>query len=230
MGIDDTQPTRIQTSTAVTDAYPEVDALGYRVRLSTSGPSATLNITDELQQLRDQWRGGDPRRVRSHPQIAAYIEFFRRLGLDPDETPPSIQMLIERFLLPEAPPEWPRIHPIVDATNVAAVETVVPLGVFDAGALDGSLRLALTEGGESFRPISADDPTTLPSGILVFRDDDAVLSQFAYRDSEKQKITASTETVWVLGCEVEGIERDTIIAGLARALELLQRTYDLTLE
>jgi DNA/RNA-binding domain of Phe-tRNA-synthetase-like protein len=215
---------------AVAESYPDVDALGYRVRLSTPEPSAELDLADELNELRDQWRGNDPNRVRSHPQIAAYREFFRRIGLDPDETPPSIQMLVERFLLPEDSPAWPRIHPIVDATNVAAVETVVPLGVFDAAALDGSLRLALTEGGESFHPIGADEPTTLPSDILVFRDDTAVLSQFAYRDSVKQKITASTEEVWVLGCAVEGITRETVGSGLARALELLQHRYDITPE
>jgi DNA/RNA-binding domain of Phe-tRNA-synthetase-like protein len=229
MRIDDAEPTPISTSAAVADAHPEVDALGYHARLSESKPSAELDLTNELQQLRDQWRGKDPRRVRSHPRIAAYIEFFRRIGLDPGDTPPSIQMLIERFLLPETSPEWPWIHPIVDATNVAAVETVIPLGVFDAGAIDGSLRLALTEGGESFHPIGADEPTTFPSDVLVFRDDDAVLSQFAYQDSEKQKITASTEAVWVLGCEVEGVDRDTVVSGLNRTLALLQRKYDLSL-
>jgi DNA/RNA-binding domain of Phe-tRNA-synthetase-like protein len=230
MRFDETRPTRIPASTAVADSYPDVDALGYHVRLSESEPSAGLDLTDELQQLRDQWRGSDPSRVRSHPQIAAYTESFRRIGLDPDETPPSTRTLIERFLLPEAPPEWPRVHPVVDATNVAAVETVVPLGVFDAAALDGSLRLALTEGGESFHPIGADEPTTLPSDLPVFRDDEDVLSQFAHRDSEKQKITASTDSVRVLGCAVEGISHDAVVSGLDRALELLLRGYDVTLE
>jgi DNA/RNA-binding domain of Phe-tRNA-synthetase-like protein len=228
MRIEETQPTRIQTSMAVVESYPDVDALGYRVRLSTPEPSAELDLADELKQLRDQWCGSDPNRVRSHPHIAAYSEFFHRIGLDPDETPPSIQMLIERFLLPEDSPEWPRIHPIVDATNVAAVETVVPLGVFDAAALDGSPRLALTDGGESFHLIGADEPTILPSEVLVFRDDEDMLSQFAYRDSEKQKITASTNSVWVLGCAVEGITQETVVSGLDRALELLQRRYDIT--
>jgi DNA/RNA-binding domain of Phe-tRNA-synthetase-like protein len=230
MRIDDARPIRIPSSTAVADAVPDVDALGYRVRLSPSGPSPELDLTDEVQRLRDRWRGSDPSRVRSHPRIAAYAELFRRIGLDTEETPPSIQMLIERFLLPEAPPAWPRIHPVVDATNVAAVERVVPLGAFDAGVLDGSLRLALTDGGESFHPIGADEPTTLPPDVLVFRDDEAVLSQFAHRDSEKQKITAATEVVWVLGCAVEGIDRDTVASGLDRALELLQRRYAVTPE
>jgi DNA/RNA-binding domain of Phe-tRNA-synthetase-like protein len=230
MRIEDTRPTRIRTSTAVAESYPDVDALGYRVRLSTAEPPAELDIADELQQLRGQWRGSDPSRVHSHPRIAAYVEFVRRIGLDPDETPPSVRMLIERFLVPEEPPEWPRIHPIVDATNVAAVETVVPLGVFDAGTLDGLPRLALTEGGESFRPIGADEPTTLPADVLVFRDDDDVLSQFAYRDGEKQKITASTDSVLVLGCVVDGVGHETVVSGLDRALELLRRRYAITLE
>ena len=86
----------------------------------------------------------------------------------------------------------------------------------------------MTEGGESFHPIGADEPTTLPSDVLVFRDDEDVLSQFAYRDSEKQKVTASTEEVWVLGCAVDGITQETVGSGLDRALELLQRRYDIT--
>lgn len=105
MRVDNTQPTRIQTSPAVADSYPDIDALGYRVRLATSEPSVELDLADELRQLRGQWRGSDASRFRSHPQIAAYSEFFRRIGLDPDETPPSVQMLTERFLLPEYSPE-----------------------------------------------------------------------------------------------------------------------------
>jgi DNA/RNA-binding domain of Phe-tRNA-synthetase-like protein len=216
-------------SAAASDAVPDVEALGYRVRLSGAGGSGGLDLAGELRQLRERWRGSDPRRVRSHPRVAAYSEFFRRIGLDPEETPPSVRMLIERFLLPEEPPEWPRIHPVVDATNVAAVETVVPLGVFDAAALDGPLRLALTGGGESFRPIGADEPTTLPADVLVFRDDEDVLSQFAHRDGEKQKLTAATEEVWLLGCVVEGVDHGTVVAGLDRALELLRQRYELAL-
>lgn len=223
-------PTIIPASSTVQDAYPEVTALGYRAHLSPDVPSVELDLSEEWNRLHERWRDRNPSEVATIPEIAAYAKFYERIGLDPTETPPSVQNLIERFLLTEPLDNVPTIHPIVDVVNVAAVKSLISLGVFDSAALDGPPRLALTDGGESFRPLGSNESTTLPPDVFVFRDDETVLSQFGYRDGNKQKITPPTRYIWLLGCRVPGIGDEDVKAGLHRALELLQRGYNVRVE
>jgi DNA/RNA-binding domain of Phe-tRNA-synthetase-like protein len=89
-------PTIIPASSAVQDAYPEVTALGYRAHLSPDAPSVELDLSEEWNRLHERWRDRNPSEVATIPEIAAYAEFYERIGLDPTETPPSVQNLIER--------------------------------------------------------------------------------------------------------------------------------------
>lgn len=98
----------------------------------------------------------------------------------------------------------------------------------EVAALGYRLRLALTDGGESFHRLGAAEPTTLPADVLVFRDDETILSQFGYRDGEKSKVTAATENIWLVGLQVPGIGTDDVRTGLDRAIALLERGYDVS--
>jgi DNA/RNA-binding domain of Phe-tRNA-synthetase-like protein len=81
------------------------------MRIDDTRSTPGLDLTGAVQQRRDRRRGGDTSRVPPHPQIAAAVEFSRRVGLDPDETP-SIRLLVERVLPRGTPSGWPRVRPI----------------------------------------------------------------------------------------------------------------------
>jgi DNA/RNA-binding domain of Phe-tRNA-synthetase-like protein len=203
----------------------DATVLGKRLRLSRNRGSA--DYAPEWATLHETWRGKPKGEVRSHPLIRAYSDFYARIGLDPAKSPPSVEMLILRFLRKDCLDRIPVIHPIVDAVNTAAVEHLIPLGVFDAGRVEGELQLAVTQGGEAFHPLGADRAVGLEAGVLVLRDAGKVLSQFASRDGEAQKITAHTESIWLLGCQVPGVEQQAIVDAMDRAADLLTRTYEL---
>ena len=215
----------INMSPDVQKLLPGVRVIGCRTTLALRSPSDYIVRAEDWRRLHRIWRGKTKAEVAAEPRIAAYIDLYKQMGLNPKKNPPSIQNLIKRFLIRDTLERYPVIHPIVDAVNVAAVESLTPMGVFDAETVEGDLLLALTEGGELFRPIGAESSMVLSPGVLVLRDDVKVLSQFGYRDGDAQKVTSATSSVWLLGVQVPGIEDSSVEQALDRALELIERTY-----
>ncbi len=212
---------------AVTPAanLPGVSVLGGSLALSPfTAVDANIGEAD-WRVLHARWRGTAKAALGAVDEIARYRDFYRTLGLDPARMPPSVENIIARFLQKTELTRFPSIHPIVDAVNVAAVETLVPLGAFDAACVCGRVTLDRTLGGEPFQMLGSSTCETLPSGTLVLRDDEKVLSRFCYRDSEAQKITPLTKTIMVLGCAVPGISDSAVRVALDRARALLARSY-----
>ncbi|WP_437665587.1 phenylalanine--tRNA ligase beta subunit-related protein [Sorangium sp. So ce1182] len=215
----------IAISPAVAASLPGVEVLGGTVLLSPRARTRPISEGD-WRALHDRWRGTAKAALGDVHEIACYRAFYRLLGLDPGKTPPSVEGLICRFLLKPELTRFPVIHPIVDAVNVAAVASLVPLGVFDAERLQGAVTLARADGGEPFQGIGAPTPEPLSAGALILRDDEKVLSRFCYRDAEAQKVTASTAAAMLLGCVVPGMTAATVGAALDRALDELTRVHD----
>lgn len=201
-----------------------VSVLGARLSLERASEQAAT-FWDDWSRLHEIWRGKSRKEVEHHPRVQAYRSFYSRLGLDPDRNPPSVQVLVQRFLRGEVLSKVPSIHPIVDAINTAAVETMVPLGVFDAISITGDIVIDLSQGGEYFQPIGAKEAIRLQPGLVVLRDDEKALSQFCNRDSEAQKVTEWTQTVWLLGCQVPGITTEEVAEALSKAMDYLGRHY-----
>jgi DNA/RNA-binding domain of Phe-tRNA-synthetase-like protein len=201
-----------------------VTVISLRMSL-TAKPGPPIDLWDDWRRLHAVWRGKSRKEVERDPRVQAYRGFYERMGLDPSRTPPSVQSLVQRFLRDEVLTKVPTIHPIVDAVNVAAVETMIPLGVFDAGRVEGEITIDISVGGESFRPIGSEEVVSLPPGLVVLRDDEKVLSQFCSRDSEAQKITPGTRSVWLLACQVPGVSESEVAHALVTAVNLLSRDF-----
>jgi DNA/RNA-binding domain of Phe-tRNA-synthetase-like protein len=154
--------------------------------------------------------------------ISAYNAFFAQLGINVKKKPPSIQNIIQRFLIKQTDKPFPKINPLVDAVNIAAVSHLIPLGIFDAACVEGTLQLALSNGGEDFLGIGAESAVTLEQGKLVLVDNVKVLSEFSIRDSQAQMITDKTQEMWLLGCMVPGVEAGSVKNAMDYALTLIQ--------
>lgn len=213
----------IAIASSVRSLLTGVSVLGARLTLQASG--SVTDLWDDWTRLHTIWRGKSRKEVEQHSRVQAYRSFYTQMGLDPNRTPPSVQVLVQRFLRADVLSKIPSIHPIVDAVNVAAVETMVPLGVFDASRVTGEITIDLSNGGEHFHPIGAEEAINLCPGLVVLRDDEKVLSQFCHRDADAQKVTISTQSVWLLGCQVPGVSADDVTAALARAIEVLSRNF-----
>jgi DNA/RNA-binding domain of Phe-tRNA-synthetase-like protein len=212
-------PAPITVDAAAAEAFPGVEVLGTVADVRAEG---LAEAAEELWLAQHTlWQGHSRAEIRNHPRVAAYRQLSKLIGTDPDRQPPSIQALIDRGLRGKPAGAWPRINPVVDAVNAAAVTDLAALGVFDADKVTGAVRLTVSRGGESFLALGADHSAELDAGRLVLADDARVLSLFAHRDGVHQSVTAASRRVLLLGCVVPGIDPQSVADSLVRAAALV---------
>jgi DNA/RNA-binding domain of Phe-tRNA-synthetase-like protein len=216
----------IPMSQAVEKQLNGVKVLAIRLDLDPKN-SNSMYLKNEWVNLHKDWKGKSKLEVSQIEHIAAYQNFYKLIGLNPKKTPPSVQNIIQRFLIKEEIERFPLIHPIVDAVNIAAIKNLIPLGTFDAECVEGEISLTLSIGGEKHRPLGSNSIQELEPDLLVLTDSKKVLSQFCYRDSEEQKITENTRSIWVLGCQVPGISIEDVIKALDESQVLLKQMFNL---
>lgn len=207
---------------AARDSLRGTKVLACRAELTPRG--ITVDFRPDWESLHGDWAGTDKNDVPNDPTIRAYRELQTRLGLK--DTPVSVQVIIQRFLIGPNLTRVPQINLIVDAVNVAAVLTKIPLGVFDADCVEGDIVLDRASGCETYVPMAGKSSEPIPAGAVVLRDDKKVLSRFCYRDSEAQKIKPETRRIWLLGCLVPGVMEDEVQRALTLALEKLSTAFN----
>ncbi|MGC5052041.1 B3/B4 domain-containing protein [Micromonospora sp. DT48] len=210
----------VTVSPQVAAAFPDVRVLCVEAEVG-GGDVIAGEVQQRWAHEHGRWHGVAKAEIRADPAVDAYRRFSRKIGVDPDRQPPSIQALIERGLRSKPLGGWPKINPTVDAVNVTAVATMIALGVFDAERLSGPVRLALSEGGERLQPIGAQEEVALEADRLILADDARVLSLFAHRDGVHQAVRADTRRVLLLACVVDGISPDQAADALRQSADLL---------
>lgn len=77
-------------------------------------------------------------------------ELYRAFGIDPTKTRPSSEALLRRVLKGQP---LPRINSAVDLCNVLSLSFLLPIGLYDAAAIDGPVKLRKGLPGESYSGI-----------------------------------------------------------------------------
>ncbi len=92
------------------------------------------------------------------------------------------------------------ISAFVDITNYLCLDMGRPLHVFDADTIHGTIRLHLSHGGETFEGLD-DVQYTLPEGVLVFSDDEGILSLAGILGGKRSACTMATTSVLLESAE-----------------------------
>ena len=182
---------------------PEVDP---RIILIKRGKSGWPELDeDELEQRLDVIRNSVTlEELREENDVAAYRQFYWRLGIDPTKKRPSAEALVRRII---AGKPFPRINPIVDRYNLISAENRVSLGAFSVDyLLDNELVLRLANQGEDFLGIGFSKPKTCSGKELVLSVADEIIALYPYRDSHNSRIRGDDSAVLFVLCVVPGIE------------------------
>lgn len=147
--------------------------------------------------------------------IKSYQNFYAQLGFDPNRQMPSVEGLYRRYIKNG---RFPNINNIVNAVNQIALSTMIPLGVFNLDNVRGDIVLRFSKAGEEFEPIGGGTEKMKP-GMVIMVDDDKVLSQFFYRDSERIKIDEDAKNIVVLGCKVAGVNEQLVVSSVETAVD-----------
>ena len=87
----------------------------------------------------------------------------------------------------------PRVNLLVDIYNLVSVKTRLSLGAHDLSAITGNVQLCLTDGSETFWPMSSDKPKVVSPGEYAYIDDaHNVLCRLEVRQCEGTKIALDT--------------------------------------
>ncbi|WP_248923046.1 B3/B4 domain-containing protein [Olsenella intestinalis] len=102
----------------------------------------------------------------------------------------SVENLLKR-VLKENPVG--HIVPSVDVSNAISLKYALPIGAENIDAIEGTFRLAKTEGGDYFLPIGEEesDPT-LPGEVAYLDDAGAVCRCWNWRDGQRTEVSDET--------------------------------------
>ncbi len=210
----------IQLSPDVKAKFPELNVLAVELK--------GLAVRDEREDL-EAFKGEVIARTKERftsddlkdlPILRAYRDFFWRVGIDPTKTRPAAEALIRRILRGNPPP---KINTLVDAYNLASVDTRIALAAFDAAKVRGELRMRFARAGEEFSGIGMEKPIALVGNELVIEDDKDLVAVYPYRDADRSKVTTSAIDVLLLICGVPGIDYEILEGARERAVEYINR-------
>jgi len=153
-----------------------------------------------LEELRSNFQYDKP---QDHPHVMVWRKAFNKLGISASKYYSSIESLLRRVL--KGGP-FPRINPVVDLYNAISLKYLVPMGGHAIPPLEGDIRLCFAKGGEPFVPIESGNTENVDAGEVVYKDDKEVLTRrWVWRQSDKDKVTAQTSSIFVPIDIMEGL-------------------------
>lgn len=136
----------------------------------------------------------------THPAIAVWRDVYASMGAKPKYLS-SLANLVEGV---EAQGCIPSINPLVDLYNTYSLVHGVAMAGYDAGGLEGALRLVVfdkTLREMPFTPLGKprDQPQHLRTGEVAYIDDAKVVCRYwNWRDCDQTKLTNDTEDALIV--------------------------------
>lgn len=158
--------------------------------------------------------------LKDEPLVRAYRAFFWRMGVDPTKIRPASEALLRRILRGR---DLPRINTLVDAYNLASMETRIALAAFDLATVEGTFTMRFAHRDEAFRGIGMPAPRALGGNEVVVEDVRGLVAVYPYRDADRTKVTPATRGAVIMVCGAPGIEGDVLAEAAERTLALVTK-------
>lgn len=154
------------------------------------------------------------------PMIRVYRNFYwKQIGLDPTKIRPASEALIRRIINGD---EIPSINPVVDAYNLASIETGLPMSAYDLESIKGELVVRFSSPGEKFQAIGWENEKSLERKLLVLSDEEGIISLYPYRDAVRSRVRDETRSIILVVYGVAGIQRLSLLYGLKKACKYIR--------
>lgn len=183
-----------------TGEVPEENARAIRQQLAEANAAADQHLTSNTisqNQVVAVWRD-------------AYQKFKTKKGARS-----SIENLLKRVL--KGNPVG-SINPSVDIYNAISLKYALPVGGEDIDAMEGDIRLGITEGGDSFLALGDEEEAPTLEGELCYRDSaGAICRCWNWRDGVRTALTDESQKAFLI---IESVDP-------ARAADLAAATDEL---
>jgi DNA/RNA-binding domain of Phe-tRNA-synthetase-like protein len=164
------------------------------VRITPADAGLQDEITRGAQVL--QSRFAEPGCVRSLPEVVAFQDLLRQVGVNPRKEQPSVERLLN-YALKHG--KLPCINNFVDVYNLISVRSLCSLGAHDLDRITTPITLRLLTGSETFVPLGRDQPQAVRAKEYGYVDAaNRVLCRLDILQSEFSKVTADTTNVLLI--------------------------------
>ncbi|MBW3583952.1 MAG: hypothetical protein KY455_12735 [Euryarchaeota archaeon] len=158
--------------------------------------------------------------LKDDPIAAGYRKLSWALGIDPTKNRPSGEALARRIL---AGKPLPKIHPLVDAYNLASAQTLVPLSAYDLDHIEPPLTVRPATEVEPFHGIGR-DPERLDAGRIVYADAAGHVAGVAlWRDALATRVREETQRALLLAIGADPVPPEAGDRALDAALAMARR-------
>ena len=167
--------------------------IAYEVHNGDSPPELVAMLREAEASLRQKT---SLEQIAAHPNIAAWREAFRLMGVKPSEFRSSIEALARRALREQ---ELPSINALVDIGNILSLRHLAPAGGHAIDLLTQDIALRPATGQEIFVPFG-EAPDAAPEhpnpGEIVFVEGNTVLTRrWVWRQSNHTLTLPSTTAI-----------------------------------
>lgn len=159
--------------------------------------------------------------ISNIPSIKAYRNIFKAFGVDWRSRHPSADALLRRVTQGKG---IYNVNTLVDAYNLAVLESKIALGAFDSEKLSLPVTLRLAKEGEEIVLLGESEPTKIKEGEMIYSDQDRIMTlDLNYRDCDFTKITTETKNVILFADGCPGISSDEVMVGLEKGIAYITR-------
>jgi len=164
-------------------------ALGCLTAGVKTEPSSVALVAEMNQRELEIQELPFPRGVLESPQVEAVRKAYKALGKDPARYRGSAEALLRRIVAGKG---FPQINSVVDVINLVSVESRLPIGLYDAAHLSGSVVFRAGRAGETYKGIGKYDLNL--EGLPLFADGQGPHGS-ATSDSERTMVTPKTNGI-----------------------------------
>jgi DNA/RNA-binding domain of Phe-tRNA-synthetase-like protein len=166
----------------------------HNVRVGPSGPDLRAEMAAQAAAIRRRF--ASPAAVRSAPQVAAFHEVLRKVGVNPRRDQPSIDRLLT-YALKRG--DLPAVNSLVDAYNLVSVRSCCSLGAHDLDRIALPVSLRLLTGREGFTPLGSTAEAAVTAGEYGYVDaSDRLLCRLDVVQAEFSKVTCDTRNALLI--------------------------------
>jgi DNA/RNA-binding domain of Phe-tRNA-synthetase-like protein len=158
------------------------------VHVTDSSAAQRAEIARDLQASRARF--ADLAAVRLAPEVAAFQDLLRKVGVNPRRDQPSVERLLA-FALKRGC--LPAINNLVDAYNLVSVRSLCSLGAHDLDRIALPVTLRLLTGQETFTPLGQTAEIPVTAGEYGYVDARGrLLCRLDILQADFSKVTAHT--------------------------------------
>jgi DNA/RNA-binding domain of Phe-tRNA-synthetase-like protein len=190
-----------------------------KVRVAEASAELRAEAAQEINAVRARF--ADMATVRAVPEVAAFREMLRAMGLNLKKMQPSVERLLNLALKRGT---LPAINNLVDAYNLVSIRSLCSLGAHDLDRITLPVSLRLLTGQETFTPLGQDRAVPIAAGEFGYVDAaDRVLCWLDVLQAEFSKVTPATVNALLI---VEGTtvhSAENLERTLTAAMETITR-------